>query len=370
MAIPATWLTWTPQKDAAGETAYNSPVTDEAAPSSAPEGASGEAAPPGEVAPPASSSASAKGQPRGFTGAPVTGALVAVNVGVFAAQVYLAGGWGYLRGMPDSVLRWLGANASLWTISDTRLETLVTSCFLHSSILHLFINMLVLWQVGPLLERADPMARFFPLYLASGIVAGASSAIMGRFFAPTVSFGASGALCGIVAAAIVVGVRTEGWRGELAIGMGRWLALFVLVGLVRVALDRSLFPGIAQIDNAAHIGGALGGAVVATTWQRGFTYEHRAQRTVIAVCIGIVLAAGATVYVRNRTDPYLYMNVDERMQAAYSAFQAGHCDRARIAMDRAIQMDPKNRFIRAGGDEISRECSDPNSDRPSPRLRK
>jgi len=229
--------------------------------------------------------------------------------------------------------------------------------------------MLVLWQVGPLLERAIGSARFFPLYLASGIVAGASSAIMGRFFAPTVSFGASGALCGIVAAAIVVGVRTEGWRGELAFGMGRWLALFVLVGLVRVALDRSLFPGIAQIDNAAHIGGALGGAVVATTWQRGFTYEHRAQRTVIAVCIGIVLAAGATVYVRNRTDPYLYMNVDERMQAAYSAFQAGHCDRARIAMDRAIQMDPKNRFIRAGGDEIARECSDPNSDRPSPRLR-
>ena len=63
------------------------------------------------------------------------------------------------------------------------------------------------------------------------------------------------------------------------------------------------------------------------------------------------------------------MNVDERMQAAYSAFQAGHCDRARIAMDRAIQMDPKNRFIRAGGDEIARECSDPNSDRPSPHLR-
>jgi rhomboid protease GluP len=367
MAIPAPWLTWTPQKDAAGETAYNSPVSDEAATSSATDD-SGAAAPLAS-SPPASSPASAKGQPRGFSGAPVTGALVAVNVGVFAAQVYLAGGWGYLRGMPDSVLRWLGANASLWTISDTRLETLVTSCFLHSSILHLFINMLVLWQVGPLLERAIGSARFFPLYLASGIVGGASSAIMGRFFAPTVSFGASGALCGIVAAAIVVGVRTEGWRGELAIGMGRWLALFVLVGLVRVALDRSLFPGIAQIDNAAHIGGALGGAVVATTWQRGFTYEHRAQRTVIAVCIGIVLAAGATVYVRNRTDPYLYMNVDERMQAAYSAFQAGHCDRARIAMDRAIQMDPKNRFIRAGGDEIARECSDPNSDRPSPRLR-
>ena len=132
------------------EAAYNSPVTEEAAKASASSDAGDAGAPP---------ASDAEGQPRGFTGAPVTGALIAVNVGVFAAQVYLAGGWSYLRGMPDGVLRWLGANASLWTISDTRLETLVTSCFLHSSILHLFINMLVLWQVGPLLERAIGSAQ-------------------------------------------------------------------------------------------------------------------------------------------------------------------------------------------------------------------
>ena len=62
--------------------------------------------------------------------------------------------------------------------------------------------------------------------------------------------------------------------------------------------------------------------------------------------------------------------VDERMNAAYTAFRSGRCDRARIGMQRAIQMDPNNRYIRAAFEEIERECSDPDSDRPMPRIRR
>jgi rhomboid protease GluP len=334
-----------------GGRAYNSPVTEpEALPRS-------EIAANGEVA-------------RGFTAAPVAAALIAANVGVFAAQVFLSGEIRYALAMPDRVLRWLGANASLWTIADNRFETLLTSCFLHTSIPHLVVNMLVLWQVGPLLERAIGSARFFPLYLASGMVASASSAIWGRFFTPTMSVGASGALCGLLAAAMVVGIRTEGWSSDLTKGMGRWLGLFIVIGLVRWVAKVQYGNDLAQIDNAAHIGGALAGAMIATTWQRGFTYVMRSQQAILAACVGLVLASGGIVYVRNRTDPYLFMDVDERMKAAYSALQAGRCDRARSAMGRAIQMDPDNRYIRALGSEIDRECSDPSSDRPTPNLRR
>ena len=76
------------------------------------------------------------------------------------------------------------------------------------------------------------------------------------------------------------------------------------------------------------------------------------------------------MFVRNRTDPYLFLDVDERMKAAYGALQNGRCDHARTAMERAIQMDPKNRYIRALSQEVDRECSDPNSDRPGPNLRR
>ncbi len=354
MAIPTPWWTrlsvvWRARANAS-EGAYNLAVS---------EGVARD--PPTE---PAYEIEPGGGVASGFTGAPVAGALLAVNIGVFAAQVFLAGGARYALGMPDSVLRWLGANASLWTISDNRIETLVTACFLHASILHLVLNMLVLWQVGPLLERAIGSARFFPLYLAAGIVGSASSAIWGRFFGETLSVGASGALCGLVAAATVVGIRTEGWGGELAVGMGRWLALFVLIGLMH-----ALFPDISQIDNAAHIGGAIGGAVVAATWRRGFTYARGAQRTVLALSLGVVLAAGAVVYVRNRTDPFLFMGVAERARVADAAFQAGQCDRARAAIDRAIKMDPQNGSLHADSRKIARECWDPNGDRTTPRLR-
>lgn len=337
MTIPAVWLTRgavdAPDRAKRPERAYNPRVSQPEAPKS-------ELADNLEVA-------------RGFMGAPVSAVLLAANIGVFAAQVYVAGGWRSALAMPDGVLRRLGANASLWTIADNRVETLVTACFLHGSVLHLLFNMLVLWQVGPLLERAIGSARFFPLYLVSGILGSAASAIWGRAFGQTVSVGASGALCGLIAAATVVGIRTEGWRSELAVGMGRWLGVIVLIGVVR-----SFYPNLTQIDNAAHIGGAAGGALVAVTWLRGFAYERRAAHAVIAACVGIVLATGAAVHVRSLTDPYLYMTVEERVRAAHVAVQAGRCEEARAAIERAARMDPKNRFIRARSDEIVLVCAE------------
>src|SRR5688500_8586139 len=126
---------------------------------------------------------------RGLANAPMTGALIATNIGVFVAQVFLAGsprfalggGAGQDANVWSAVLRWLGANHSTFTIADNRLETLVTSCFLHGSALHLAFNMVVLYQVGPFLERAVGRARFLPLYLGAGIAGSAVSAIAGRF---------------------------------------------------------------------------------------------------------------------------------------------------------------------------------------------
>lgn len=300
---------------------------------------------------------------KGFQNAPVAAALLAVNVGVFLGQLFLTGDWHYALGMPDRILRWLGANASRWTIADNRFETLVTSCFLHGSVLHLGINMLILWQVGPLLERAIGSARFLSLFLAAGIVASASSAIWGRFFGQTVSVGASGALCGLIAAAMVVGIRTEGWKSELTVGMGRWLALIAAVGLIRALFAKyaqsDQAPPIAQIDNAAHFGGALAGALVAATWERGYTYSGRAQQAILGACIAVGLMSGLVVYVRNRTDPFLFLDVEERAYAADTALYNGNCPRARAAIRRAMQMDPANQMVRQRVDEIDRECWDP-----------
>lgn len=289
---------------------------------------------------------------RGFRRAPITKALFAANVGVFLAQIVLAGSPRFAVSMPGSILRWLGGNDSLSTIADTRLETLVTSCFLHASFLHLAFNLFALYRTGPLLERAVGPARFFTLYLGSGIAASASSAIWGRLFGQTLSVGASGAICGLIGATIVLGVRTEGWKSELALGEAWLLGLLLLVPLVR-----HVRGDIVQIDNAAHVGGAAGGAILAMTW-RGAAYPMKVQRLIVSACVAVIGASSVTVYLRDRTDPYLFLDVEDRVRVAYTAFKAGDCPRARAAIKRAVKMDPQSVAVRQVQREIEAECRD------------
>jgi rhomboid protease GluP len=296
---------------------------------------------------------------RGLKDAPITGALLAANAGVFAAQVSLGGHLRFALGGGDAreqriwsaILRWLGGNDSTFTIADARLETLVTSCFLHGSIIHLGFNLLVLWQVGPFLERAVGRARFLPLYLASGITGSVFSAIAGRLFGPSLSIGASGAVCGVGGAILVLGARTQGWRGPLARQMAGWFAFLFLIGLAK-----NVQGGMVQVDNAAHVGGALGGIIIASTWRRGVTYGKGMQRFIVGACVALVLGSGLAVYVRNRTDPYLFMNVEERLDAAVHAARLGRCAEAERALSRAQSLDPGNGLLRTRSLEVSRIC--------------
>lgn len=298
-------------------------------------------------------------EPSGLHGAPITAALLAANVGAFVLQLWIAGSLRYALGGADAqgrarwnaILRLLGGNDSAFTIADARLETLVTSCFLHGSIVHLGFNLLVLWQIGPFLERAIGRTRYLPLYLGSGIVGSAFSAIAGRLYGPSLSIGASGAICGLIGSVLVLGARTQGWRGPLARQMAGWLAFLFVLGLAK-----NLQGGMVQVDNAAHIGGALGGALIATSWQRGVKYSERTQAIVLGGSIALVLICGLTVLVRGRVDPYLYMSFDERLGAASRAARAGKCDEAERALKRAEVLDPGSERVHERAVDVNRAC--------------
>ena len=161
-----------------------------------------------------------------------------------------------------------------------------------------------------------------------------------------------------IGAMLVLGARTQGWRGPLARQMAGWLAFLFVLGLAK-----NLQGGMVQVDNAAHVGGALGGVIIAATWRRGMTYTVRAQKIVVALCVGIVILSGLTVYLRNRTDPSLFMSVEERMHAAVRAARAGQCDEADRAMKRAQQLNPDNPILHDRVIEMDRECLTP---RPRP----
>ena len=122
---------------------------------------------------------------------------------------------------------------------------LVSSGFLHDGLIHLGMNMLFLWILGPELERAVGRVNFILIYVA-GLVGGSVGALAMDPFVPTL--GASGAIYGLLGAAVVV-QRDRGinpWRSGI-------VGLIVLNLLITFAV-----PGISI---GGHLGGLIGGAL-------------------------------------------------------------------------------------------------------------
>jgi rhomboid protease GluP len=257
--------------------------------------------------------------------APVTRSLIALNVGVFIVQLFITSRKSLMH-LPTPEALAFGASDSLATIGENRWETLVTACFLHDGLLHIGFNMLALWQAGPLVERAVGSARMAPMYL----VAGAAGNALGVAYAwlahsDQVIIGASGAICGVIAAALVVGWRVQGWRGPLTQAMARWLALLVVFGLFA-----NLSGG--HIANSAHAGGAVAGGAIAATWRRGYHYAERATAAILAACAGVIAACIATVAVRDHTDPFSAMTWKDRSDFTEEAVAEGRCVEARAGL--------------------------------------
>ena len=120
----------------------------------------------------------------------------------------------------------------------------VMAIFLHGSVLHIFFNMWVLMDIGPQIEELYGSARYFFIYIVTGIGGYVVSSATGHM-----SVGGSGALLGLIGIllAVTTSRKTAGMR-MLRNQMIRWLVYIAVWGL--------LFPGI---DNFAHAGGLISG---------------------------------------------------------------------------------------------------------------
>jgi len=153
----------------------------------------------------------------------------------------------------------------------------LTSGFLHSegSILHIVLNMVALWAVGPYLELQLGRARFVTLYLLSelgGSVVVLLSAALGwsTWYGGVV--GASGAVFGLFGAAFVVMWRS----GHPAQG---------ILGIIAVNMVFSfVVPGISW---QGHLGGLVVGALVAAA----YAFAPRERRRLVAVVLPVVVLA-------------------------------------------------------------------------------
>jgi rhomboid protease GluP len=261
--------------------------------------------------------------------APVTVGLIGLNVCAFLLEVAMSHSVAEI-----SIGASLALGASYWpaTLHEGRFETLVTACFLHGGIVHLLFNMLALWQGGPLVERLVGSARMAPMYLVSGVSGYVLSVGYGAFAqAPErTSLGASGAIVGLFGAALVVCWRLGGWRDPMTQAIARWLLFVIGFGVVMNTMG-------GNIDNAAHVGGALSGAAIATLWKRGAHRSPATTRAVVAACGFVFATCAAVVAVRDHQDRFATMRLRERYEFTVSALSDDRCEDARsglLAMER------------------------------------
>jgi membrane associated rhomboid family serine protease len=213
----------------------------------------------------------------------VTKTLIAINAVVFllglvAGSSDLAQGWSALAENFGLVL---GSATDPYQlgVADGEWYRLITAAFVHQDWWHILMNMYVLWVLGGVLEPVLGRWRFITLYTLSAF-GGTTASLLGA--EPyLMSFGASGAVFGLMGALLVVMRRLGGdVRGVLAI-----LAINVVLGFV-----------VTGIDWRAHLGGLAVGLLLGLV----FAHAPRGQRTVWGVAASVVVVAGLVLAVALR----------------------------------------------------------------------
>jgi rhomboid protease GluP len=173
----------------------------------------------------------------------VTYILIAVNVLVFALTAYLSGS---IFNSNINVLVLLGAKVNE-LISQGQYYRLVTCMFLHGGIIHITLNMYSLYFLGPLIEGIYGKVKYLAVYFISGILA----SMFSYWFSPDISIGASGAIFGLLGAALVFAIKMrDRIRKEFIANVLSVIGVNLIIGF-----------SIPNVDNFAHLGGLIGGII-------------------------------------------------------------------------------------------------------------
>ena len=131
----------------------------------------------------------------------------------------------------------------------------ITYMFIHGSLIHIMMNVIMLLAFGSGLERWLTKAQYLVLFFGSGLIAILTHYI-GNNYSPAVVIGASGATSGLFAAGLVM-LRNMG----TGIGSGPYglYPLIVLFVIITVVFGMTGGPTGDSIAWYAHLGGFAGG---------------------------------------------------------------------------------------------------------------
>ncbi|MEZ5228275.1 MAG: rhomboid family intramembrane serine protease [Acidimicrobiales bacterium] len=155
---------------------------------------------------------------------------------------------------------------------------IITSGFLHGSLLHIGFNMYALYLFGEVLEPSIGRLRFVLVY-AGGLVGGSLAVLAFNF--PQATLGASGAVLGLAGA--MAGILAAQGRSIFQTGLG---------GIFLINLLLPLLPGVG-ISFWGHFGGIAGGFLVGgvlTAAHRTFASDPKVMRMATGMAAALVVA--------------------------------------------------------------------------------
>ena len=124
---------------------------------------------------------------------------------------------------------------------------LITTAFLHIGVIHLLVNCYSLYVIGSQLESFLGKFKFLFVYLVSAL----SGSLMSIIFNTHVSAGASGAIFGLLGSMLYFGYNYRVFLGNVMKSQ--------IIPLIILNLGLGFM--MSGIDNAAHIGGLVGGLI-------------------------------------------------------------------------------------------------------------
>jgi membrane associated rhomboid family serine protease len=211
---------------------------------------------------------------------PATYVLIALNVAAFLAEI--ASGSGGLSPRGSSLLLDFGLYGPF--VAEGEWYRLLTSGFLHASIVHVAFNMFALYFLGRVLEAGIGTPRFVALYFAS-LFAGSFGALL--LSPDSLTIGASGAVFGIFGATFVI-ARHRGVDN-----------LAASVGLI-LLLNLAITFGNPEISIGGHLGGLAGGlacAAILVAGERGMLGRNRSAAELLAMAALALLSIVAAISV-------------------------------------------------------------------------
>ncbi len=237
-----------------------------------------------QAAPVTRAPSSAAGSPASAFNAPfVTIGILALLCGIFYFQVHTAPVLFSGYSLSAAALTGDGAVSGKLVFQDGQWWRLLTAPLLHASRSHLIGNAVVFAVIGFMLEPKIGWRWFAGLFVMGAIGGSFFSVLLNPPQLPSV--GASGAIVGVLAAAVLCGSSAR--SGPKGRRMQVWALRLVLPALIPLATN-------SHVDYACHLGGVLAGlltgVVMLMGWERG--EDHPAFGELGAAIGGIGLAAG------------------------------------------------------------------------------